>query len=325
MFKKQVTVTAGPTLLSNKDVKQVRKTLSTLYASTLSEDDIKLLLPSKSEARSWWRTRLSQPTPVKHQVTTSKLSNRTVVYSIGGSPLLFDPDGRGDFILPTVYALWLLPHMLPTIYTHSEVGVCIRQATSHTATQVSPKVLGGADLFLQGVILPPTGPPALAANDVCSIAIPDNPRHPFAVGAMHVSTADAAAAGWKGKGVRLLHVLGDGLWALGDRAMPHPSVTLAQIHPLLDDAAPDVEQAVAQLGLEDAAGDAAARDVSADAPMDAVSMDALLDQTLLRALAAMPDTALPILPSDLYARFMLPNRPAGVRGLTWCRHAVVCV
>lgn len=53
MFKKQVTV-ASTTLISSKDVKRIRTTLGTLYASTLSEEDIKALLPSKSEAR-WWR------------------------------------------------------------------------------------------------------------------------------------------------------------------------------------------------------------------------------------------------------------------------------
>lgn len=186
--------------------------------------------------------------------------------------------------------------------------------------QVSPKVLGGADLFLQGVIVPPEGAPALRANDVCSIAIPDNARHCFAIGTMHVSTADAAASGWKGKGVRLLHVLGDALWAMGDKAMPHPSVTLTQIFPMEEEDVAVIED-VGQLAIVDDPeaqlhGDT--EGVSGDEPVAPAAvagpaeMDALLESTLLRALVAMPDSALPILPSDLYARFMLPNRPAGV-------------
>lgn len=252
------------------------------------------------------------------------MSKSGVVYSLaGGNPLLFDPDGRGDYLLPSVYALWLLPHMLPTIFTHTGVRCCTfarAYFTSHEH-QVSTKVLGGADLFLQGVIVPPEGPPSLAAGDIVSIAIPDNPRHPFAIGVMHISTADAVDAGWKGKGVRLLHVLGDGLWALGDRVLPHPSVTLSQIHPLpasppdMDDAdvrgltlADDKVGGVLQ-GEEDDAHATAPDAGPVTCPAD---MDALLEGTLLRALAAMPDSALPILSSDLYSRFILPNRPAGM-------------
>lgn len=41
--------------------------------------------------------------PGKGGLVQSKLSNRCVVYSLeGGSPLFFDPSGRGDGLLPTV-------------------------------------------------------------------------------------------------------------------------------------------------------------------------------------------------------------------------------
>lgn len=132
----------------------------------------------------------------------------------------------------------------------------------------------------------------LAAGDVCSIAIPDNPKHPFAIGVMHVSTEQATAAGWKGKGVRLLHVLGDGLWAMGDRVMPHPSVTVTQVHPMPVEEIEGLGQGIECMDL---AEDVTAGDGLADVPPqeDAVApvpaagpadMDALLEGWMCKQL-----------------------------------------
>jgi hypothetical protein len=44
----------------------------------------------------------------------------------------------------------------------------------------SGQVLGGADLFLQGLIVPPGGLGEWSAGDVRALAIPENP-FPFAV------------------------------------------------------------------------------------------------------------------------------------------------
>jgi translation initiation factor 2D len=68
-----------------------------------------------------------------------------------------------------VYALAVLPGLLPSLHTWSEV---------------SGKVLGGADLFLQGVLAPPGGGgslPDFLANSPRSLAVPGNPV-PFAGG-----------------------------------------------------------------------------------------------------------------------------------------------
>lgn len=70
----------------------------------LDEDDLKELFPAKS------------------QMVISKLSNRAQAYSIDDELLFFDPEGRGDYLIPTIYALWKFPHMLPTLYTHSQVS-----------------------------------------------------------------------------------------------------------------------------------------------------------------------------------------------------------
>jgi translation initiation factor 2D len=55
--------------------------------------------------------------------------------------LFFDPNGKGR-VFPTVYTLWAFPNAMKSLLTFSEV---------------SPKVLGGADLMLPGVIVPPAG------------------------------------------------------------------------------------------------------------------------------------------------------------------------
>ena len=70
----------------------------------LSEEDLKELFPAKC------------------QLVISKLSNRGQAYSLDDEPLFFDPEGRGDYLVPTIYALWRFPHILPTLYTHSQVS-----------------------------------------------------------------------------------------------------------------------------------------------------------------------------------------------------------
>ncbi len=71
----------------------------------LSEDDLDQLLPAKAE------------------VQLLKLKNRATAHTCGGpDPLFFDPEGRGDLLVPTVYALWRCPHMLDQLHTYSEVS-----------------------------------------------------------------------------------------------------------------------------------------------------------------------------------------------------------
>ena len=103
MFKKNIAVVQSRPL-SGKDGKKLRKDLERLYPG-LSDDDHKRLFASKAE------------------VNLLKLSNRVQVYAkAGGNPLFFDPTGRDDILIPTVYALWLCPKLIPTLYTYSEVS-----------------------------------------------------------------------------------------------------------------------------------------------------------------------------------------------------------
>ena len=116
MFKKHVTeVNSSP--LSGKDVKTLKKDIQTTYR--LSDEQIKKLFPSKAD------------------LVVQKLSNKAKTFACTGeNPLFFDPDGRGNVLLPTIYALWQCPELLPKIYTYSEV---------------SPKVCTVAFLAFQGL------------------------------------------------------------------------------------------------------------------------------------------------------------------------------
>lgn len=116
MFRKNVTA-AGSAQLSGKDAKKLLRDAEAAFPG-LGGGALRDLIPSKGD------------------VTAVRLSNRAVAYVVDGDPLLFDPDGRGERLLPTVYALWRHPRLAGApLLTYSEV---------------SPKVLAGADLYLQG-------------------------------------------------------------------------------------------------------------------------------------------------------------------------------
>lgn len=92
------------------------------------------------------------------------------------------------------------------------------------------QILGGADLFLQGLILPDSGLPTFSAGDPMTCSIPEN-QYPFAIGLMETDSQAIARNGLKGKGLKLLHYYPDQLWALGDKSLPDPSFTPQRIVP----------------------------------------------------------------------------------------------
>lgn len=96
-------------------------------------------------------------------------------------------------------------------------------------------MLGGADLFLQGLIVQDGGLGDFSAGDLRAVAIPGNP-YPFAVGTMEVGSTDVAKTGLKGKGLKLLHHFPDQLWGLGEKSTPDPSFTPTRIFPQQVDA-----------------------------------------------------------------------------------------
>lgn len=103
MFKKNIAVQTSRDL-SGKDVKTLKK-------------DIKLNFPDLTDEQ------VSDLIPNKAEVSLLKLSNRAQAYSCNGkNPLFFDPEGRGDLLVPSVYVLWRYPHILSSLTTYSEVS-----------------------------------------------------------------------------------------------------------------------------------------------------------------------------------------------------------
>ena len=191
--------------LSGKDAKKLKRDVTEQFPM-LSEEDLLLLLPGKGD------------------ITVLKLSNKAVAYAGPSSnPLFFAPTGemakekrsassqacmfqsvyiphtccvtvagRDEMLVPTVYCLWACPNMLQPLFTYSEV---------------SPKVLGGADLFLQGLIVPSCGLGELVAGEVRTISIPGN-RYPFAGTQMqpgHAASTSCSQAGCMGMPSYLAH------------------------------------------------------------------------------------------------------------------------
>ncbi len=291
--------------LSGKDAKKVLRQVAADYPAL----DVKSVIPSKTE------------------VTVSKLSNKALVYSVAGDPVFFEHEGK---IYPTVYTLARHPALLPTLFTHS---------------QVSPKIVAGADLMLPGVILPGGGDDlqaigAFAEGEALSVSIPENPV-PFAVGLASQGSEAIKANGLRGRGVKLLHHFPDALWGLGSKRVPNAGFKPARIFPVEGEEGPEEAAAAAGEASEVAGAGAAAESLAgnlrgaltvsdgsvqggegapgagarasggAGGPAPA-SMDELVDACFLRALhVAVKDSDLPLDISDFYSKYMLPSRPRG--------------
>ena len=133
--------------------------------------------------------------------------SRITIYLLDRVPVIIDVSGKGDFI-PTVFGLWQAPQLLPQL------------TLKHPA--VSQYIVGGADLMLPGVDIPPSGLPLFSKGSLVSISVPGNSA-PIAVGYALMNSSDVTLTSHgKGKVVEVIQAYGDCLWAdLGNRATPN--------------------------------------------------------------------------------------------------------
>uniref|UniRef100_A0A452TCN7 Eukaryotic translation initiation factor 2D n=1 Tax=Ursus maritimus TaxID=29073 RepID=A0A452TCN7_URSMA len=110
-----------------------------------------------------------------------------------------------------VYTLWSYPDLLPTFTTWP---------------LVLEKLVGGADLMLPGLVVPPAGLPQVQKGDLCAMALVGN-RAPVAIGVAAMSTAEMLTSGLKGRGFSVLHTYRDHLWQSGDKSSPPSMAPLA--------------------------------------------------------------------------------------------------
>ncbi|XP_020519093.1 eukaryotic translation initiation factor 2D isoform X1 [Amborella trichopoda] len=178
MFKKSSEAKAQQRL-SGADRKKLKRTIKERF-SHASDADIDTILPPKAE------------------ITVAKYPNRAHAYAIeGGPPVLFDVDGRGTDIFPTVYALWKVPDLLPSFMLKGG--------------EVSRFIIGGADLMFPGISIPQEGFPSFLAGQPWAVKVPGNAA-PIAVGTTTMSSTEALKAGLRGKALRIMHYYHDLLW-----------------------------------------------------------------------------------------------------------------
>lgn len=257
--------------------------------------------------------RVSELIPGKEELNVMKLyahkGDTVTVYMSGGNPILFELEKN---LYPTVYTLWSYPDLLPTFTTWP---------------LVLEKLVGGADLMLPGVVVPPTGLPPVQQGDLCAIALVGN-RAPVAIGVAAMSTAQMLVSGLKGKGFSVLHTYQDHLWKSGDKSAP-PTIAPLAVNPT------DSSEEKVDLGLqgslssltlegeeenrkvhhseasEDTSSGAVSQDSSDSKPLQE-QMDELLQQCFLHALKSRVKKAdLPLLTSTLLGSHMFSCCPEG--------------
>lgn len=189
MFQKPFRVKTQ-TAIKGSDRKKLRASVGASF-STLTADDLTLVIPAKDE------------------MTVTKIyihsGDTAVIFSVHKNPVFLELD---RCLYPTVYTLWKFPHMMLTMTTWP---------------QLLQKLLRGADLMLPGVIVKEEITPStfkhISKGDSCAVKLNGN-LAPVAVGKMLMSGSDMFDSGMRGKGVRMIHMLGDELWAFGDQSQP---------------------------------------------------------------------------------------------------------
>jgi len=297
MFKKQFAVQAQ-NLLSKKDLKGLRAQIAEQFPG-IDEKAVDAALPEGS-------------------VKVLKLDNRCLLYQNGDNPpCFFDADGRGD-VYPTLNMLWQNPSMMMELTIHGEV---------------SHYVLKGADLMLQGVIVPANGVAGFGGvtkGQKRCIKIDGNP-YAIAVGKMLVNQTQMEKL--KGKGLEVCHVFKDALWAYGGKISPNKGFTekedmVAACADLYTPGAPQ-EPAAPTASASTAgpttssekvdASEVAPSSTPAEAPTGGGkpasewSQEDLLDFCFLQAfqVSLTDEKSLPVEASELYEKHMKPRRPEG--------------
>uniref|UniRef100_A0A667I6Q0 Eukaryotic translation initiation factor 2D n=1 Tax=Lynx canadensis TaxID=61383 RepID=A0A667I6Q0_LYNCA len=273
---------------------------------TLGTDQVSVLVPGKEE--------LNIVKLYAHR------GDAVTVYVSGGNPILFEVEKN---LYPTVYALWSYPDLLPAFTTWPPV---------------LEKLVGGADLMLPGLVVPPAGLPQVQKGDLCAIALLGN-RAPVAVGVAAMSTAEMLTSGLKGRGFSVLHTYQDHLWRSGDKSSPPSLAPLAldppdlseekesvQADPALqgdlrrltlegEEENGEVQRMCGEKSLSEASEDPSVRGLNPD-PTDSKTlqeqMDELVQRCFLHALKCQVRKAdLPLLTSTFLGSHMLSCCPEG--------------
>ncbi|XP_044905228.1 eukaryotic translation initiation factor 2D isoform X5 [Felis catus] len=304
MFAKAFRVKSN-TAIKGSDRRKLRADVMAAFP-TLGTDQVSVLVPGKEE--------LNIVKLYAHR------GDAVTVYVSGGNPILFEVEKT---LYPTVYTLWSYPDLLPAFTTWPPV---------------LEKLVGGADLMLPGLVVPPAGLPQVQKGDLCAIALLGN-RAPVAVGVAAMSTAEMLTSGLKGRGFSVLHTYQDHLWRSGDKSSPPSLAPLAldppdlseekesvQADPALqgdlrrltlegEEENGEVQRMCGEKSLSEASEDPSVRGLNPD-PTDSKTlqeqMDELVQRCFLHALKCQVRKAdLPLLTSTFLGSHMLSCCPEG--------------
>ncbi|KAI0696389.1 eukaryotic translation initiation factor SUI1 family protein [Cerioporus squamosus] len=290
--------------------------------------DLKTSAPLRSSDRRKLRQRILQSYPVlqpeegdalvpdglQSQKFSTHLDDPGVVYlSPEGDPLWFTLGKGSEDLIPTgkMYTLWKRPDLLPFL---------------STPAPVVPKLIGGADLMIPGVI---QHSPSLVPDQLVSITQyhRDALGPPLAVGQMAVSSdtlRSAEETDVKGKAVYVLHTWKDALWEMGlnkkaDPPEPRPIQPTSETEePLLvhSDGTTDSQRGTntGEAAPEPAPGVAPDEKGLEAATLTPEDVSDCLRSALLQAiglsLADVPPSTFPISASTFWTSYVLPARPA---------------
>ena len=196
MFKKPIK-RSSESPLGGKELKKLRSDI--LRKFSISDAELEAFFSQKANVKC---VKLAEP------------ANATL-YAVDDEPMFCDPDGKGNALFPTIYALWKCPTMLPALPIQAPV---------------SKFVVGGADLMLPGVAIGIEGGPLQRASDLPQfekgsgmlILCIGNPM-PIAIGEMLLTRDEAMGAletGGKGKAIKMVHTYRDSLWECGSQWAP---------------------------------------------------------------------------------------------------------
>ncbi|XP_011177800.1 eukaryotic translation initiation factor 2D [Zeugodacus cucurbitae] len=170
---------------------------------------------------------LSLLIPPKSAVTQLKLTThggtQTNVFCVDKLPMFFELES-GD-LAPTLYALWLVPSLLPYFTTFREV---------------LPKLSNGAELMLPGVVPKGTGMNMYGRyrqGQLMAVNLVSN-QSAVAIGYLPRSSDDLYMCGRQGVAVKMLHIFGDKLW--GHEPTLIQQVPLVKAAPLTKDDFPEL-------------------------------------------------------------------------------------
>jgi predicted ribosome-associated RNA-binding protein Tma20/translation initiation factor 1 (eIF-1/SUI1) len=308
MFAKPDSVlTSSRSTMRNKEAKALKQTIGSLFLARLS--DVDELLSSGS-------------------LDLIKYHSKMTGYCRSGeTPLFIDLDSKGHNLklVPTLQALWLCPGLLPVVLIPPEV---------------SPYIVGGADLMLPGCFTPL---PNFKKGDLLAVRVCGNPCA-IAVGEALLSSAEAqGAAGMKGRCLRSLLHFGDLLWDSAGRVRPNEGFKGNSISPIEVEATPgfvmpesalamlmskvvisgetpstsnnSISTAIASDGPEDTSVTAAGPEGSSPAwraSLDSADSTGLLQLTLFQVLRCsrhLKQSELPMLASVFFGTVMQAARP----------------